>query len=193
MATKMQRAFDFRVKEFGERGTFSGYASVFDVIDSYREVVMPGAFAATLETWKQREALPPLLYQHNSREPIGVFTLMREDEKGLYVEGELLVDDIQRAREVHALLKRKGIRGMSIGFDVDEESYDSRAGILSLKTVDLWEVSIVTFPANQAANVESVKSRDQLADALHVRAFAAGLAVRARLAATATEFSELVK
>lgn len=155
-----QRAFDFRMKALDSKGTFSGYGSVFDVIDSYREVVAPGAFAKTLAKWGERDRLPPMLYQHRAAEPIGAFTEMREDSKGLYVEGTLLVDDIQRAREVHALLKAKALSGLSIGFNVmpGGEEYDSRAGIYTLTEVDLWEVSIVTFPANDAANVESVKA-----------------------------------
>lgn len=160
-----QRAFGFEMKALDSRGVFSGYGSVFDVIDSYREVVAPGAFAKSLERWKEKDRLPPMLYQHRAGEPIGAYTLMREDKKGLYVEGQLLVDDIQRAREVYALLKVKALSGMSIGFNVmpDGDSYDSRAGVYTLNEVDLWEVSIVTFPANQAANVESVKARDAYA------------------------------
>lgn len=154
-----QRAYAFEMKALDSRGVFSGYGSVFDVIDSYREVVAPGAFAKSLEKWKAKDRLPPMLYQHRSGEPIGAFTSMSEDKKGLHVEGQLLVDDIQRAREVYALLKAKALSGMSIGFNVAPggEEYDSRAGIYTLTEVDLWEVSIVTFPANEAANVESVK------------------------------------
>lgn len=154
-----QRAFDFQMKALDTHGVFSGYGSVFDVIDSYREVVAPGAFAKSLEKWKEKDRLPPMLYQHRAGEPIGAYTLMREDTKGLYVEGQLLVDDIQRAREVYALMKAKALSGMSIGFNVVEDAYDSRAGIYTLNQVDLWEVSIVTFPANEAAGVESVKDQ----------------------------------
>lgn len=153
-----QRAFNFETKALDSKGMFSGYGSVFDVIDTYREVVAPGAFSASLDKWRQKDRLPPMLYQHRAAEPIGAFSLMREDAKGLYVEGQLLVDDIQRAREVYALLKAKALSGMSIGFMVEEDSYDSRAGIYTLNKVDLWEVSIVTFPANEAANVESIKA-----------------------------------
>ncbi len=158
-----QRAFDFEMKALDTKGVFSGYGSVFDVIDSYREVVAPGAFAKSLAKWKGKDRLPPMLYQHRAAEPIGAFTDMREDKKGLYVEGQLLVDDIQRAREVYALLKAKALSGMSIGFNVmpDGEEYDSRAGIYKLTELELWEVSIVTFPANEAANVESVKANAQ--------------------------------
>lgn len=163
MSRRSQRAFNFETKALDSQGVFSGYGSVFDVIDSYREVVTPGAFTKSLEKWKAKDRLPPMLYQHRSAEPLGAFTLMREDKKGLYVEGQLLVDDIQRAREVYALLKAKALSGMSIGFNVIDDAYDSRAGIYQLNEVDLWEVSIVTFPANEAANVESVKAQDAYA------------------------------
>lgn len=170
----LQRAYNFEVRAIDDdRGTFEGYGSVFDVIDSYREVVAPGAFKNTLEKWKGKGRLPPILYQHRAAEPLGAFTEMREDERGLFVKGQLLVDDIQRAREVRALLRAKAIAGMSIGFNVAEggEEYDSRAGIYTLKDVELWEVSIVTFPANEAANVESVKAqRDAAAVIDRIRA-----------------------
>lgn len=154
-----QRAFPMNVKEVSERGTFGGYLSVFDVIDSYREVVAPGAFSETLSAWKQKERMPPLLWQHRSGEPLGPFTKLEEDKKGLYFEAQLLVDDIARAKEAYALLRAKVISGMSIGFSVmpDGEEYDSRAGIVVLRKVDLWEGSLATFPANEACQVESVK------------------------------------
>lgn len=156
-----QRTFAMNVKEVQERGTFAGYLSVFDVIDSYREVVAPGAFRKTLSAWKEKERLPPLLWQHRSGEPLGPFTRMEEDKKGLYFEAQLLVDDIARAKEAYALLRSKVIGGMSIGFSVmpDGEEYDSRAGIIVLKELDLWEGSLATFPANEACQVESVKAR----------------------------------
>lgn len=156
------RAFALNVKELGQRGTFCGYLSVFDVIDSYQEVVAPGAFKNTLATWASKAAMPPLLWQHRAGEPIGPFTRMEEDKKGLYVEAQLLVDDIARAREAWALLKAKVISGMSIGFRVmpGGQEYDSRAGLSILTDVDLWEGSLATFPANEAAVVETVKGRE---------------------------------
>lgn len=157
-----QRAFPLQLKAVEERGAFSGYLSVFDVIDSYREVVAPGAFRSTLSKWKEKDRLPPLLWQHRSGEPLGPFTRMEEDKKGLYFEAQLLIDDIARAKEAYALLRSKVIGGMSIGFSVgmDGEEYDSRAGIVILKEVDLWEGSLATFPANEAAQVDSVKGRE---------------------------------
>lgn len=154
------RTVPFHVKEIQASGEFAGYASVFDVVDWYRDVVKPGAFAKTLARWAEEKALPPVLWQHMSSQPIGPHTLMREDEKGLYVEGRLLVDEVPKAREAHALLKAGAIRGMSIGYDVPEDGleYDGKTNVWNLNEVDLWENSIVTFPANRDAGVELVKS-----------------------------------
>lgn len=153
-----RRDFSLDVKEVSDGGEFSGYASVYDVIDAYREVVAPGAFANSLRKWSGKGRLPPVLWQHRAGEPVGPFTLMREDDKGLYVEGKLLVDEVQRAREARALMKSKAVSGMSIGFNVVVEEYNSKDKLLTLKEIDLWEVSIVTFPANEAAQVEMVKN-----------------------------------
>lgn len=152
------KTFPLEVKEVAKSGEFSGYLSVFNNIDSYREAVMPGAFAETLADWGSKGRLPPILWQHRSGEPIGPFTTMREDSKGLYVEGLLLVDDLQRAKEAHALMTHKVVSGMSIGFETIGEEIDKQNRIRKLTKVKLWEGSIVTFPANEAAQIEAVKS-----------------------------------
>lgn len=160
------REFTFNVKAVKESGEFEGYASVYDVVDSYKEVVAPGAFKRTLEEWKAKDALPPALWQHRSGEPLGPFLEMREDDRGLWVRGQLLVDDIPRAREARALMQARAVRGMSIGFNVYKETWDSDSKLLYLNEIDLWEVSIVTFPANVQAKVEAVKNMfaDKLPD-----------------------------
>lgn len=152
------RDFNFEVKASNDDGTFSGYASVYDVVDTYRERVARGAFQKSLEKWKGKNRYPPALWQHKSSEPVGPFTKMVEDEKGLYVEGRLLVDEVQKAREARALMKSGAVSGMSIGFNTVVEEFDKKENIITLKELDLWEVSIVTFPANEAAQIESVKS-----------------------------------
>lgn len=152
------RSFDFDVRSEGDSGSFSGYASVYNVIDSYREVVAPGAFASTLRKWQAKGRLPPVLWQHSAKDPIGAFTKMAEDSKGLHVEGRLLVRDVGRAKEAQALIRAGAISGLSIGFNSITEEWNSETKLLTLKEVDLWEASIVTFPANDAARVESVKS-----------------------------------
>ena len=167
------RAFPFAVKSIEKTGEFSGYLSVFNNADSYRDVVLPGAFKDTLADWKEKDAMPPVLWQHKSAEPIGVFTSMKEDDKGLYTEGKLLVNHVAKAAEAHALLSHKAIRGMSIGYDVPEdgEEYDGKARVNNLKKVNLWEGSIVTFPANQQSNVDAVKSMLERGDMPTLREF----------------------
>lgn len=148
----------FEVKAVEDNGVFEGFGSIFGNVDSYKEIVAPGAFAESLAGWKAAGRLPPILWQHRSGEPIGPYLAMEEQAVGLHVKGQLLVDDVQRAKEARALMKAKAVNGLSIGFVTREDSYDRVSGIRTLKKVDLWEVSVVTFPANPAAQISSVKS-----------------------------------
>ena len=151
----------FEIKAVKDDGTFAGYASVFGVKDSYDEIVLPGAFAETIKEWTAKGKMPPILWQHRSGEPIGIHTEMREDAVGLYIEGRLITE-VGRAKEAHALMKAGAISGISIGFITREDSFDRVTGVRSLKRIDLWENSIVTFPANQAAQVTTVKRLEEL-------------------------------
>ena len=157
----------FECKAVNDDGTFEGYGSVFGVVDSYQEVVAAGAFTDSLGALKQQNRMPALLWQHRSGEPIGVYTEMREDSIGLHVKGKLALKTA-RGAEAHELLKMKALSGLSIGFMTREDSYDKLTGVRTLKKLDLWEVSLVTFPANDAARVSAVKtieSINTLADA----------------------------
>jgi HK97 family phage prohead protease len=124
----------FEVKAVQEDGTFDGYGSIFGNVDSYKEIVAPGAFAESLVQWKESGRLPPVLWQHRSGEPIGPFVEMAEDGVGLRVKGRLLVDDVQRAKEARALMKAKAVNGLSIGFVTREDAYDRVTGISSVKS-----------------------------------------------------------
>lgn len=155
--------FCFELKSINESGTFEGYGSVFGVKDSYSEIVAPGAFAETLEKHKSAGTMPALLWQHRSGEPIGVYTSMSEDSIGLKVSGQLALKTT-RGAEAYELLKMGAISGLSIGFMPREDSYDKLTGITTLKKVDLWETSLVTFPANDAARVQGVKSIETIED-----------------------------
>lgn len=148
----------FEVKAVDDAGIFTGYGSVFGNVDSYQEIVAPGAFAESLAAWKDAGKLPPVLWQHRSGEPVGPYLELREDSHGLWAKGQLLVDDVVRAKEARALMKAKAVNGLSIGFVTREDSYDKVTGICTLKKIDLWEISIVTFPANPAAQISNVKS-----------------------------------
>jgi HK97 family phage prohead protease len=155
--------FCFELKSINDTGTFEGYGSVFGVKDSYSEIVAPGAFTETLEKHKSSGTMPALLWQHRSGEPIGVYTSMSEDSIGLKVSGQLAIKTT-RGAEAYELLKMGAISGLSIGFMPREDSYDKLTGITTLKKVDLWETSLVTFPANDAARVQGVKSIESIED-----------------------------
>lgn len=146
-----------KIKSVSDSGEFEGYASVFDVVDSYGDVVVKGAFLKTLEEWKKRGDLPPVLWQHQMSEPIGPFLEMREDEHGLFVRGKLLVEDDPLAKRALAHMKAGSVKGMSIGYIVVDAEYHKQDDLYYLKEIDLWEVSIVTFPANTLAKITEVK------------------------------------
>lgn len=149
-----------KIKSVGEDGTFSGYGSVFGVEDSYGDVVVKGAFEKSLAEWSGKNRMPALLWQHKTDEPIGIYTKMEEDDEGLYVEGKLLIDADPLAKRAYAHLKEGSLSGMSIGYSLSSDGwdYDKEKDIFVLKEIDLWEVSLVTFPANDEARVQDVKS-----------------------------------
>lgn len=153
-------AFDVKLADpETDSGTFEGYASVFKLLDQGGDIAMPGAFKASLAAWRKKGKLPPMLWQHESDEPIGIWKEIVEDEKGLRVKGELILD-IPQAKIAYALLKREAISGLSIGYRTIEEEYDRTTGARFLKKVDLWEISVVTFPMLLEAQVDGVKNRD---------------------------------
>lgn len=152
---KKHLEFDASFKAVGEAdsGEFEGYGSVFGVVDSYNEVVDKGAFLESLATY----GMPKLLLQHSTRNVGGIWLEAKEDERGLWMRGKLNLD-VQDSREAYSLLKMGALSGLSIGFRTIEETTNSDTGITHLKKVKLYEVSIVTFPANEAATISAVKS-----------------------------------
>ena len=147
----------FELKFLAETGVFEGYASVFDVTDSVNDRIVAGAFRDSLENFRKSGSLPPLLWQHNGAEPIGAWREMYEDSHGLFVRGELFVDDIALAKEACKLLKESVVTGLSIGYRTKESYRDEKSGVRVLTRVELLEVSLVTFPANAHARVTGVK------------------------------------
>ena len=152
------KQIDFKAQAVRDDGFFSGYCSVFDVVDSYGDVVKKGAFATSLNNWQAKNKMPPILWQHDREKVIGVWTKLYEDEHGLYGEGQLFVNDINKARECHALLKHGAIDGLSIGYRTKKWAYDEQQEVLELHELDLKEVSVVTFPANEDSRIDAVKS-----------------------------------
>lgn len=154
------KSVDFEVKETGDSGTFAGYGSVFGNVDSGGDIVEPGAFADSLKERSQKGRKLPILWQHKWAEPIGTYSKVVEDSKGLYVEGQLLVADVQRAKEAHALLKAGAVSGLSIGYRIAEGGMKvEKNGVARLSKLHLEETSLVTFPMNDEARVEAVKAQ----------------------------------
>jgi HK97 family phage prohead protease len=147
-------------------GTVEGYASLFGEIDQARDMVMRGAFAATLATRGIRRI--PMLFQHDPAEPVGVWLELREDHRGLYARGRL-IPDVTRARELLSLVRAGAIDGLSIGFRTVKGRIDPRTRIRRLHAVDLWEISIVTFPLLAGARVRAVKQAPSQPRLSHAR------------------------
>jgi hypothetical protein len=135
-------------------GTVEGYASLFGEIDQARDMVMRGAFADTLRQRGVRRI--PMLFQHDPAEPVGVWLELHEDHRGLYARGKL-IPEVTRGRELLSLLREGAIDGLSIGFRTVQGRIDPRTRVRRLHAVDLWEISIVTFPLLTGARVRAVK------------------------------------
>jgi HK97 family phage prohead protease len=135
-------------------GTIEGYASLFGVVDAARDMVMPGAFAASLRARGVRRI--PMLFQHDPAEPIGIWLELKEDLRGLYVRGRL-IPDVGRARELIALIRAGTADGLSIGYRPRRARIDPRTRVRALHEIDLWEISIVTLPLLDGARVSRVK------------------------------------
>lgn len=150
METKTLQTNALELK-FTDGMKFSGYASVFDGIDSYGDTIMKGAYQDTL---KNRERSIKMRFNHYSN-VIGKWTNLKEDNKGLYVEGEL-TQGHSLAEDVYASLKHGAIDGMSIGYRVRD--FEKNGDIRLLKSIELIEISIVEEPADLNAKVGEVKS-----------------------------------
>ncbi len=177
-----------------ESGVFEGYASLFNVVDSGGDMVMPGAFAKSLR--KRGAATVKMLWQHQAAEPIGVWALIVEDGRGLKVQGRLDLS-VGRAREALSLMRAGAIDGLSIGFRTKRAGADKSGGVRRLIEVDLWEISIVTFPMLPQARVSSVKRAFSAPGSFETEARMRGALgasltrLRARNAATAFELELL--
>src|SRR5579884_1639963 len=135
-------------------GAVTGYASLFGAIDSARDMVVRGAFAESLRLRGPRRV--PMLFQHDPSEPIGIWLELREDERGLFARGRL-IPEVARARELIALIEAGAIDGLSIGFRAARARVDPATRVRRLYAVDLWEISIVTFPLLSGARVRRIK------------------------------------
>jgi hypothetical protein len=143
-------------KALDDEGTFEAYVSVFGNVDSYNEVVDPGAFTDWLKNYFPR--YPKGVWAHNWDEPISATIEAREDTHGLYIKGKLVLE-VQRAREVWALMKAGVITDFSFGFFVQQDEVDPTTRVRHLKKIAIYEYSPVLVGANDQAMLLSVKSR----------------------------------
>ncbi|MCO4318350.1 HK97 family phage prohead protease [Phyllobacterium sp. 21LDTY02-6] len=134
-------------------GSFSGYASLFGEVDLGKDAIEPGAFRKSLR--ERGAAGIRMLWQHDPAQPIGAWTLIREDARGLYVEGRLATG-AAKARDVLELLRQGAVDGLSIGFRTAKSGPGGR-GTRRIFEADLWEISIVTFPMLPSARIGQVK------------------------------------
>jgi uncharacterized protein len=138
-----------------DSGVIEGYASVFGVLDRGADIVMPGAFRKTLQAWRKRKALPPMLWQH--WDPIGSWTSMEEDEVGLKVVGEI-VKEVPQGAICHALVRKHAVRGLSIGYRCLEHEMDRKTGARRILQADLFEVTVTPTPMLPEAMITSAKN-----------------------------------
>ncbi|WP_375415434.1 HK97 family phage prohead protease [uncultured Bradyrhizobium sp.] len=135
-------------------GAIEGYASLFGEVDQARDMVMPGAFTQTLKQRGLRKI--PMLFQHDPAEPVGIWLELAEDWRGLHARGRL-IPDVTRARELLSLLRAGAVDGLSIGYRTVRGQIDPKSRVRKLYQVDLWEISIVTFPLLNGARISAVK------------------------------------
>lgn len=145
------------VKEINETGTFVGLGSVYGNVDSYNDIVEKGAFDKSLATGRKVK----MLWQHRQDTPIGIFTKTMSNDNGLYVEGQLNLQT-KKGAEAYALLKQGALDGLSIGYVTKDFSVDTQRKARIIKEAELYEISLVTFPANEAATVMGVKSINEM-------------------------------
>ena len=155
------KALKFDLKDFSDdAGTFTGHGNVFGVKDSYDDIMLPGCFARTLQHWREAKGPMPMLFQHDTYQPVG-FIEATEDLKGLAVKGTYLLD-IPKAREAYTLTKARVLHKLSIGWSPVEWLYNKTTDTREVKEARLWEVSPVLWAANEASEIEQVKGIDRL-------------------------------
>jgi HK97 family phage prohead protease len=147
--------FGFEIKELSDEGVIEGYASIFGNVDNGGDKMVPGAFAESLTKARQTGRTVKMLWNHDPSQPIGVWTDLVEDGKGLRGVGKLIMD-VARAREVHALMKGGAVGGLSIGYITRKATPEGNTRLL--EKVDLYEVSPVTFPMNERAKLTAIKA-----------------------------------
>lgn len=154
----LTKSIPLELKSLTDTGQFSGYGSVFGNVDQGGDIVAKGAFKKSLAAWAKSGRSVPVLWQHQTDQPIGSWTGLKEDDTGLLGEADLWLDDAPYARLAYKGMATKTITGLSIGYRVKEYNVDTESGIYTLKELDLVEISVVTNPMNDEARIADVKS-----------------------------------
>ena len=160
MAREFQkRDLNFRAS-VNDEGIFEGYLSTYDDVDSYGTYFMPGAWDKSIERFNSGEVIP-VLWSHDRSKPIGKFTELKSDEKGLWGRGKLTLEDPQ-AKIAYAHMKDGSVMGLSVGFEMDYDNviYNRLLDALGIAEADLFECSVVVFPANSNAKITNFKSQN---------------------------------
>lgn len=139
-------------------GVVEGYASLFGEVDQGGDAVVAGAYTKSLAALASSNRRVKMLWQHDPSQPIGVWDEVKEDARGLWVKGRIL-KDVEKGREAVALLEADAIDGLSIGYRTVKANRDAK-GVRQLQELDLWEVSLVTFPMLATARIDAVKAAD---------------------------------
>jgi HK97 family phage prohead protease len=155
-------ALNLQIKQVSEEGAFEGYASQM-TRDRGGDIVDMGAFDRSIAKHKANNTMPKMLWQHDPSKVVGVWDEMRQDENGLYVKGRC-VRSTSLGKDCHELLRAGAIDSMSIGYVTLDSEYEDGGDTRRLKEVDLWEISLVTFPMNEDARVTAVKRIESIRD-----------------------------
>lgn len=150
---------ELKFDDHSEAGTFSGYATKFNSVDLVGDTILPGAFTKALENI----GTLPIFFNHNSYDvPIGKYTKVEQNARGLKVEGQLILD-IPKAQDVYSAMKAGVVSGLSIGFSINDDGYEEkedRSGLIIKEIAKLREISICTYPCEPKAQITAVKSED---------------------------------
>ena len=160
MAREFQkRDLNFRAS-VNDEGIFEGYLSTYDDVDSYGTYFIPGAWDKSIERFNSGEVIP-VLWSHDRSKPIGKFTELKSDDKGLWGRGKLTLEDPQ-AKIAYAHMKDGSVMGLSVGFEMDYDNviYNRMLDALGIAEADLFECSVVVFPANSNAKITNYKSQN---------------------------------
>lgn len=165
--------FEIDTKTVTSTGEFEGYGAVFNNMDYGRDVIKPGAFRKTLKEWKRKKQMPAMFWHHNDYQPVGEWLEMHEDDKGLFVKGQLWVEGnslgrkpIEAAEMVRNLVTSNGPKGLSIGYSARDYKFEDHEGARAriLKELGLFEVSPVPFGMNPKAQITNAKTISDLVD-----------------------------